>query len=131
VKSLINGEKLTVTLNEINYVPDLCFNLFSLNKSLEKGFKVSYDGVIISLNYKHVNLTFDLIVHATDGCVTGILMKPISLNNINVFANRSISNKRIYDINHLHKLFGHCGRETLHNTTEMYGFKSSGTIETC
>jgi uncharacterized protein YbcI len=37
----VNGEKLTVTLNDVKYVPRLCVNLFSLNKSLEKGFKAS------------------------------------------------------------------------------------------
>jgi hypothetical protein len=50
----VNGEKLTITMNDVKYVPSLCVNLFSLNKALKKGFKVSNDGVIISLNYKHV-----------------------------------------------------------------------------
>jgi hypothetical protein len=85
-------------------------NLFSLNKALKKGFKVSNDGVVVSLNYKQVKMTFDRVIHATDGCVTGVLMKPILSDNINGFANASISNERIYGINHLHKLFGHCGQ---------------------
>jgi hypothetical protein len=34
----------------------------------------------------------------------------------------------IHDINHLHKLFGHCGQETLN---KMYGFKSSSNFDTC
>jgi hypothetical protein len=102
-----------------------------LNKALKKGFKVSDDGVVISLNYKHVRLTFDRIIHATDGCVIGVSMKPIMSNNINGFANASISNERSYDINYLHKLFGHCGQEIINNTIEMYGFKSSGNFDTC
>jgi hypothetical protein len=105
-------------------------NVFSLNKALNKGFKVSNDGVVISLNYKHIKLTFDRVFHATDGCVTGVLMKPIMSNNINRFAKASISNERSYDINHLHKLFGHCGQEILNNTIKMYGFKSSGDFDT-
>jgi hypothetical protein len=59
-----------VTLNDVKYVPSLCVNLFSLNKALKKGFKVSNDGVIFSLNYKHVKLICDRVIHATDGCVT-------------------------------------------------------------
>jgi hypothetical protein len=113
------------------YVPSLCVNLFSLNKALKKGFKVSNDGVVVSLNYKHVKLTFDRVINATDGCVTGVSMKPILSDNINGFANASISNERIYDINHLHKLFGHCGQEILNKTIKMYGFKSSGSFDTC
>jgi hypothetical protein len=127
----INGEKFTMIMNVVNYVPRLCVNLFSLNKALNKGFKVSNDGVVVSLNYKHVKLTFDRVIHATDGCVTGVSMKPILSNKINGFANVSISNERIYDINHFHKLFGHCGQEILNKTNKIYGFKSSGSFDTC
>jgi hypothetical protein len=99
--------KFTVTMNDLKYVPSLCMNLFSLNKALKKGFKVSNDGVVVNLNYKHVKLIFDRVIHPTDGSVTGVLMKPILSDNIHGFANALISNERIYDINHLHKLFGH------------------------
>jgi hypothetical protein len=127
----INGEKFTVTLNDVKHVPSLCVNLFSLNKALKKGFKVNNDGVVVSLNYKHVMLAYDRVIHATDGCVTGVLMKPILSENINGFSNASINYERIYDINHLHKLFGHCGREILNKMIKMYGFKSSGSFDTC
>jgi hypothetical protein len=70
---------------------------------LKKGLKVSNDGVVVSLNYKHVKLIFDCVIHATNGFVTGVLMKPILFNNIDGFANTSISNKRTYDI----KSFAH------------------------
>jgi hypothetical protein len=63
--------------------------------------------------------------------VTEILMKLILSNIINGFANALISNERIYDINHLNKLFGHCGQEILNKTIKMYGFKSSGSFDTC
>jgi hypothetical protein len=58
-------------------------------------------------------------------------MKPIFIDNINGFVNASISNERTYDINHLHKLLGHCGQEILNNTVKMYAFKSSGNFEKC
>jgi hypothetical protein len=57
-------------------------------------------------------------------------MKPILVDNINGFSNASIINERGYDINYLHKLFGHCGQEILNNTFKMYGFKSSGNFDT-
>jgi hypothetical protein len=127
----INGEKFTVTLNDVKYVPSLCVNLFSLNKALKKGCKVSNDGVVVSLNFKHVKLTFDRIINATDGCVTGVSMKAMMSNNINGFANASISNERIYDISHLYMFFGHCVQEILNKTIKMYGFKFSGSFDTC
>jgi hypothetical protein len=125
----INGEKFTVTLNDVRYVPSLCANLFILNKELKKGFKVSNDGVVVSLNFKHVKLTFDRVINATDVCVTGVSMKTVMSNNINGFANASISNERIYDINHFQKLFGHCAQEILNKTIKMYGFKSFGSFD--
>jgi hypothetical protein len=76
-------------------------------------------------------LTFDRVFHSTDSCMAGVLMKPILSNNISRFANASISNEIIYDINHLHKFFGHCGQEILNKKIKMYGFKSYGSIDTC
>jgi hypothetical protein len=76
-------------------------------------------------------LTFDRAIHAKDGCVTGVSMKPMISNNINGFANASINNERIFDINHLHKLFGHCGQKILNKTIKMYGFQFSGSFDTC
>jgi hypothetical protein len=32
----INGEKFTVTMNDVKYVPSLCVNLFRLNEVLKK-----------------------------------------------------------------------------------------------
>jgi hypothetical protein len=74
-------------------------------------------------------LKFDRVINATDGCVSGVSMKPMMSNNINGFANASISNEKIHDINHLHKFFGHCGQEILNKTIKMYGFKSSGSFD--
>jgi hypothetical protein len=75
-------------------------------------------------------LTFDRVINTTDGCVTGVSMKPMMSNNINGFANASISNELIYDIDHLHKLFGHCCQEILNKMIKIYGFKSSGSFDT-
>jgi hypothetical protein len=125
----IDDKRFTVTSDDVNYLPNLGINLFGLNKALKKGFKVINDDVIVSLNYKHVKLTFDRVINAIDGCVTEILMKPLTTKNINGYAIVSISNERNYYIDSLYKLFGHCGQETLNNTIEMYGFKSSGNFE--
>jgi hypothetical protein len=112
----INGDKFTLTLNDVKNAPNLCVNVFSLNKALKRVFEVSNDGVFFSLNYKHVRLIFDFVINATDGSVTGVL---IAFKNINGFANPLISNERIYDTNHLLKLFGHFSQEKLNNTVEM------------
>jgi hypothetical protein len=73
-----------------------------MNKALKAAFKFCNDGFIFSLNYKHEKLTFGCVINATDGCVTGALMKALTANNINGLANESINNERTYVINYLH-----------------------------
>jgi hypothetical protein len=47
------------------------------------------------------------------------------------FAHASIEKEKSFDINHLHRVFGHCGMETLKNTVTLYGLEYSGDFETC
>jgi hypothetical protein len=53
----INRMKVTVTLNDFKYVPNLFVILLNLNSALKKDFKVRNDSIIVSLNYKHARLT--------------------------------------------------------------------------
>jgi hypothetical protein len=76
-------------------------------------------------------MTFDRVINVMDGCVTGVLMKAKAFNNINEFANSSISDERNYDVIYSQKLFGNFGQGMLNNMVEMYGFMSSGSFQTC
>jgi hypothetical protein len=65
-----------------------------LNKALKKVFKVSDDGIVVNLNHKHTGLIFAHMINATDGCVTGVSMRPVSPNTtINGFSKASIINE--------------------------------------
>jgi hypothetical protein len=46
----VNGSKFEVTLKEVKYVPELWVNLFSMNKALKNGFKLSNDGISICIS---------------------------------------------------------------------------------
>jgi hypothetical protein len=100
-----------VSLKNVKFVPGICSNLFSLNKALMNGFTLSNNGVTVSLSKKHVTLTFDVVIKTVgDGCVTGVMMKPIVNKKIHDgYAPTSIVMERSIDINYLHKVFGHCG----------------------
>jgi hypothetical protein len=50
----LNGRKFVVTLKNVKYVPEICSNLYSLNKALKNGFKLINDEVIVSITKKHV-----------------------------------------------------------------------------
>jgi hypothetical protein len=118
----LDGRKFVVTLKNVKFVPGIRSNLFSLNKTLMNGFKLSNNGVIVSLSQIHFTLTFDVVIKTVcDGCVTGVMMKPIVKKRIHDgYAHTSIGMEGSIDINHLNKVFGYCGLETLKSTSKMY-----------
>ena len=67
-----------------------------------------------------------------DGYVTGVTMRLLPIEHINNGCTHTSAGKeRIYDINQLHKMFGHCGSDILRSTIKLYGFKSSDEFDTC
>ena len=46
-----DGSKLRITLEDVYYVPNLCGNLFGLNRSLEKGWTLGNDGHTVGERY--------------------------------------------------------------------------------
>jgi hypothetical protein len=129
----LDGRIFVVTLKNVAYVPEICSNLISLNKALKNGFKVTNDEVIVSITKKHITLMFDQVIKTLDdGCVTGVMMRPIlSERAYGGYAHTTIEKEKSFDINHLHRIVGHCGHETLKNTVKMYCFNSSGVLKTC
>jgi hypothetical protein len=129
----LDERKVVVSLKNVKFVPGICSNLFSLNKALMNGFTLANYGVIVSLTKKHVTLKFDVLIKTVgDGCVTGVMMKPIVKKKIHDgYDHTSIGMERSLDINHLHNVFGYCGLETLKSTSKIYGLKHSGNFETC
>ena len=66
-------------------------------------------------------LTFDQIIKTMNGFVTGVNMKSLPHEAIyDGIVNTTIC--EAYDINYLHRAFGHCGLEALKNTAKMYGY---------
>jgi hypothetical protein len=79
----LDGKKFLVSINDVKCVPNLCVNLYSLNKALKNGFILSNDANIVSLTLKHVRLTFDCTINAANSCVVGVSMQPLPAMNIN------------------------------------------------
>jgi hypothetical protein len=126
----VNGKKFPLTLHDVKFVPDLCVNLFSLNRALQNGFNLSNENVSIRLSKGSVTLIYDRVIKTINGFVTGINMKTLTPKAIhNGMVNTTIS--EAYGISYLHKAFGHCGLETLKNTARMYGSRFTGQFEFC
>ena len=98
----------------------------------QESFKVSNEGIIVSLTNKHFKLTFDRVINAADGCATGVMMKFLRAEHTNDgFAHALIGHQKTYNINHLHRLCGHCAQETVKDIVKMYRFKYSREFGTC
>jgi hypothetical protein len=107
--SQLDGRKFVVTLKNVKYVPEICSNLFSLKKALKNGFKLTNDEVIVCITKKHVTMTFDRVIKSLDdGCVTGVMMRPILRERAySGYAHTTIEKEKSFDINNLHRIFGH------------------------
>jgi hypothetical protein len=40
----LDGSTLDIVINEVKYLPDVCANLFSVNKAIKNGFYLSNEG---------------------------------------------------------------------------------------
>jgi hypothetical protein len=70
----VDGSTLNIVINDVKFLPELCANLFSVNKALKNGFKLSNKNENISLTKGSVSITFDRIIKSLDGTVSGIKM---------------------------------------------------------
>jgi hypothetical protein len=125
----VNGTNFTITLQGIKFFPDLWVNLFSINQALKKGYSISNNDIIISLNKGSNKITFDRFFKAKDGTVSGILMKPCG-NPVAYTVLNGVTKKGI-EINDFHTMLGHCGSDRLERTARIYGFKLFGELKTC
>ena len=82
----VDGSGLEITLNEVKYVPELWVNLFSINKALKKGYKLSNKGLSICLSKGAVSVTFDRVLRTANGSVSGIKLSidefPVDYNTL-------------------------------------------------
>jgi hypothetical protein len=64
----LDGRKFVVSLKNVKFVPEICSNLFNLNKALMNGFTLANDGVIVGITKKHVTLTFEVLIKTVGKC---------------------------------------------------------------
>jgi hypothetical protein len=115
----VDGSDLDITLHEVKYVPELWVNLFSINKLLKNGHKLSNKGLSICLSKGSASVTFDRVIRTTNSSASG---DKFSINESPVVCNTisgSISGKKI-DIHEFHKILGHCRSEILEKTRGIH-----------
>jgi hypothetical protein len=75
------GEKFVVVLKDVNIVPQLWANLFSISKALKNGFHFDNEVVVIMLMKGNTTLYFNRMLKTKNGFVSGIKLLRILGNN--------------------------------------------------
>ena len=99
----LNGSTLDITIHEVKYVPNLCANLFSINKAIKNGFNLSNKGTSICLTKGSASITFDRVINTLSGTISGIKMVSNESSVAHVAQGNSDSIKDI-DINKFHEM---------------------------
>jgi hypothetical protein len=58
----VDGSTLDIVINDVKFLPELCADLFRVNKALKNGFKLSNQNENISLTKGSASITFDRII---------------------------------------------------------------------
>jgi hypothetical protein len=117
-------------LQDVNFVPDLRVNLFSINEALKNDYKIGNDSIIIYLSKGITTLSFERVLKTKNEFVSEVHLNPVSIE----LAGNMVTSKKaevIFNINMLHKAIGHCGEEALKIISKSYNWKRLGKFETC
>jgi hypothetical protein len=126
----VDGSTLDIVINDVKFLPELCANLFSVNKALKNGFKLSNENENISLTKGSASITFDRIIKSLDGTVSGIKM--VYLVSLTAYiAQNKLDSARSVNMIEFHEMIGHCGLDRLKKTAQVHGLKLKGDFKVC
>jgi hypothetical protein len=91
----LDASTLDIVINKVKYLPDLCANLFSVNKAIKNGFDLRNEGESISFTKRSSSITFDSIFKSLDGTISGIKMISLDSPTAYIAQSKMGSNKSI------------------------------------
>jgi hypothetical protein len=115
----VDGSTLDIVINDVKFLPELCVNLFSVNKALKNGFKLSNKNENISLSKGSASITFDRIIKSLYGTVSGVKMVYLDSPIAYVDQYKLDSGKSV-NVNKFHEIIGHCGLDRLKKTAQVH-----------
>jgi hypothetical protein len=83
----LDGSGLDITLHEVNFVPKLWVDLFSINKDLKNGYLLRNQCLLNLLSKGSVSVTFHRVMRTINGSISGI---KLSVNDLPVVCNTLI-----------------------------------------
>ena len=121
-----------VKLEKVKYVPNSKYNLFSVTKRVDQGYKIGGDKINGLFPEKNGHrIVFDIIIDAGSGLVACIYLKR-NVDVANVAADNNTNDKlkkasstysKTIPIKLPHDLFGHCDEARTRKMAEAQGFK--------
>ena len=123
-----DGTRQELKLVDCRYVPELWVNLFSVNKALTNGFKLSNNGLVIKLTKKNAQIQFDRVFETGTGNVIGVTLMPKMPWEL---ANLSLEKLKPTNFNKTHGCMGHAGEGSTRWTAAYYGLKLQGKFDPC
>ena len=117
-----DGSTLEITIKEVKYDPNLCTNLFSINKATKNGFNLCNKGTSICLTKGSSSITFDRVDKTLLGTISGNKMVPNDSSA--AYAAHGIQDlTKNKDINKFHEIIGYYGFDHLKKTADIHGLK--------
>ena len=121
-----DGTSTFVVLQNVKYLPNFFTNLMSITTLLSNGWRISNEGLMITMSKDDVSFTFDHIIRTDSGFVVGIDLIPrFDMAQLTLATGISM------DINKMHQLFGHACEATIRRTAQYYGITLTGNMESC
>ena len=122
----LDGSTHDIELKNCKYVPGLFTNLFSITKALEQDWRLSNEGLVLTISKNGLLIKFDQVLRTDSGAITAVEMLPRS-----EFAHVTLSHGKSININKLHLLLGHACENTLRHTAKYFGYDLSGHMKPC
>jgi hypothetical protein len=127
-----NDESLTITLENVKYIPSLWVCLFRIGKSFKHGFSISNEGETINLMKDDITILFDRQITTKNSFVPGFkIMLVLSNVGLTTVETRKVDSKNKIDINNLHQILGHCGKISARLTGKALGYDVVEIVYTC
>ena len=125
-----NGIEYTdFTMEGVNYSPAYNFNLFSISKSLSKGWKLSGNAQCITLTSPsdESKIVFDIVIPTAQGCIfVTMLVRNTKITAANVKTDKQkkdTSRTPTMTLQEAHAKLGHCDKEKVIRTAKTMGWR--------
>ena len=126
-----DGTAVEVVLHDYKWVPGLLVNLFSITKSLDKGWDIRNRGKHIYMKKNGVKIVFDRRLTTDKGSILGVEMVPRTNSTAESVAMVAMERGQAIDIMKFHAIIGHANEITTKKTASFYGLTLTGTFRPC